>query len=54
MPDKEELKINEEDLQEITRLIGEGYTSGIADSKTDDNKSVRISWNLEMNKFIND
>jgi len=42
------LELTELDLQELARLITEGYTSGIIDSE-----GYRISWELKTNKFEN-
>lgn len=46
--ENEDKEINDIDLQEITRLIQDGVTSGILDSE-----GWRISWKLEMYKFEN-
>lgn len=48
MEEEQELLITDEDLNEITRLILNGFTSGIVDSEGD-----RIVWSIKMEKLNN-
>lgn len=38
-------------LNEIARLITEGFTDGMLDDG-DNNNNIRTAWNLELNTFI--
>lgn len=46
--EKNEYEVSDLDLEHITRLITEGYMSGIWD-----NEGYRISWNIRIDKFKN-
>lgn len=47
MPDISE-KLNDDDLQKIANQVLQGYTSGILD-----NEGMRVSWNINIEKFNN-
>ena len=46
------MELTDLDLSEIARLIKEGNTGGIIDSKEDE-ISYRINWQLKTDKFEN-
>lgn len=52
MANKKDLEINEVDLEELARIIKEGYTSGRLDSETEDKKSKHIAWELKINVWV--
>ena len=52
MATKEDLEINEIDLEELAKQIKDGVTGGRLDSETDDGQSKHISWNLKTEVWI--
>lgn len=47
----ENLDLEDIDLEEIARLIKEGFTSGILDSQDENDEWFRIEWQIKINKF---
>lgn len=47
------MEITELELEEIAKSVKQGYTTGILDSEDKDNNSIRVSWEITTNKFIN-
>ena len=47
---KEKPEVNDIDLEEIARLIKEGYTSG----RLDDESGKRIFWELKLEVWMED
>lgn len=45
---EDKAEVDDFDLEQIARLITEGYTSGISD-----NEGYRISWSIRIYKFKN-
>jgi hypothetical protein len=50
----ENLEVTDLDQEAIADHILQGYTSGILDSEDENGNSIRLSWELTVNKFIND
>jgi ribosomal protein S27AE len=48
------MQLNDQDRQEIARLISEGYTSGRIDSQQKNGDPVYINWELTTDKWADE